>query len=107
MTGPLKVVGFLVALGAVFTVALGVGYAVGPVSTPASAPMAGHAADDTDDHAVAGHDPAMAEEVPGGLMVSQDGYTLRLHQTAARAGRDVPVSFMIEGPDGRPVTAYD
>ena len=105
MTGPLKVVGFLVALVAVFAAALGVGYAVGPVSSSTSEPIAGHT-DDGDDHA-AGHDPAMAEEVPGGLMVSQDQYTLRLHQAAARPGRDVPVSFTIEGPDGRPVTAYD
>ena len=40
-------------------------------------------------------------------MVSQDGYTLQLNQTTATPGRDVPLSFLIEGPDGRPVAAYD
>ncbi len=107
MTGPLKVVGFLVALVAVFAAALGVGYAVGPVSTPTSEPMAGHAAGDERRPRGGPRSRPPAEEVPGGLMVSQDGYTLRLHRTAAGPGRDVPVSFMIEGPDGRPVTAYD
>jgi hypothetical protein len=100
MTGLLKVVGFLVALIAVFAAALGVGNAIGPVSTPE--PVAGHDA---------GHEESAASapevEVPGGLMVSQDGYTLRLHQAGAGPGRDVPVSFTIDGPDRRPVTAYD
>ena len=102
MTGPLRVVGFLVVLAAVFAAALGVGYAVGPVSTSTSEPMdahdAGHQASTTS---------ATETELPGGLMVSQDGYTLRLRQTTVEPGRDVPVSFMIEGPDGRAVTAYD
>jgi hypothetical protein len=106
MTGPLKVVGFLVALVAVFAAALGAGYAVGPVSTPTSGATAGHATAEEDAHA-AGNLPAADEEVPGGLMVSQDGYTLRLHRSGAGPGRDVPVSFMIAGPDGRPVMAYD
>ena len=49
MTGPLKVVGFLVALVAVFAAALGVGYAVGPVSTSTSEPMAAHDAGHEDE----------------------------------------------------------
>jgi hypothetical protein len=106
MTAPVKVTGFLVALVAVFAAALGVGYAAGPVSGPASEPMAGHEAGEEDAHA-AGHVPAADAEMPGGLMVSEDGYTLRLHRATAGPGRDVPVSFTIEGPDGRPVTAYD
>ena len=48
-----------------------------------------------------------AAEIPGGLMVSEDGYTLRLADDAAAPGRDVPIAFTIEGPDGHPVTEYD
>jgi hypothetical protein len=46
-------------------------------------------------------------EIPGGLMVSQNGYTFSLAQQRAEAGQGVPVTFTIEGPDGRPVTSYD
>jgi hypothetical protein len=106
MSGPVRVAGFLVVLVAVFAAALGFGYAAGPVSTPTSEPMAGHDEGEEDAHA-GGHVPAQDTEVPGGMMVSQDGYTLRLDRTAAAPGRDVPVSFTIVGPDGRPVTAYD
>ena len=47
-----------------------------------------------------------AADVPGGLMVSEDGYTLALQDSVAQAGRGRAISFVIEGPDG-PVTAYD
>jgi hypothetical protein len=40
-------------------------------------------------------------------MVSQDGYTLRLADDVVASGRDVPIEFTIEGPDGHPVTEYD
>jgi hypothetical protein len=105
MSGPVRVVGFLVVLVAVFAAAMAVGNAVGPVSEPVADDMAGHV--DTDDSHADGHAPAIAGEVPGGLMVSEAGYTFRLAGTRARPGRDVPVAFTIEGPDGRPVTAYD
>jgi hypothetical protein len=48
-----------------------------------------------------------AADIPGGLMVSQDGYTLQLAEQHAQPGDGVPVSFTIAGPDGHPVTAYD
>ena len=38
---------------------------------------------------------------PGGLMVSQDGYTLALADQQAQPGRDVGVAFTINGPDGQ------
>ena len=40
-------------------------------------------------------------------MVSQNGYTFTLADQQAEPGRDVGVSFTIDGPDGKPVTAYD
>ncbi len=99
MNTSLRITGFLAVLAAVFGVAVAVGNAVGPVA-PASEKEAGHGD---------GHAPAPKDEtdIPGGLMIAQDGYTFRLADTSARPGRDVPVSFTIDGPDGRPVTQFD
>ncbi|MGW1226151.1 hypothetical protein [Streptomyces sp. NPDC001515] len=49
----------------------------------------------------AGHGGAQ----PGGLSVSQSGYTLELDSTVFAAGRRT-VTFRVTGPDGRPVTAF-
>jgi hypothetical protein len=106
MSGPVRVVGFLAVLVAVFAGALAAGNAVGPVAEPLANDMAGHAGEADDGHTSA-HAPATDQEVPGGLMVSEAGYSFRLAETETRTGRDVPVSFAIEGPDGHPVTAYD
>jgi hypothetical protein len=101
MTTTTRVGAFLVALAAVFALALGAGSLVGP--TDASAPVAAH-----DAHATHGDEPAgHSEALPGGLMVSQDGYTLDLAARQVGPGRGVPVSFTITGPDGRPVTSYE
>lgn len=106
MKTSVKVVGFFAGLAAVFVVAIGVGNAVGPFSEPTPAAHdADHKAAPTPSRA----EPAGGAEAdtPGGLMVSQDGYALVLSEPQAPAGRDVPVAFMIAGPDGSPVTAYD
>ncbi|MGB0101685.1 MAG: hypothetical protein WBP61_15510 [Nocardioides sp.] len=107
-----KIAGFGVALVAVFAVALGIGAALGPDESPAalahdSAHDSGH--DTGHDSGHGSDDPAAdgADELPGGLMVSQDGYTLALREPSAPAGADVPVSFTITGPDAAAVTAYD
>ncbi|WP_248581087.1 hypothetical protein [Nocardioides sp. InS609-2] len=105
MSTPVRVFGFLLALAAAFGIALGVGNAVGPFETndEPAAHDGGHAE---------GHDPDQssttpAADIPGGLMVSQDGFTLELQKTRAEPGSDVAVAFTITGPDGAPVTAYD
>jgi hypothetical protein len=106
-----KLVGFLVALVAVAAAAVGVGRAVGPVEV---AEAAGHgdgaahgSTSEEDAGGTASMEAAAAAALPKGLMVSQGGYTLRLDRPQVAPGRSVPVSFTIEGPDGRPVTAYD
>ncbi|GAA4820964.1 hypothetical protein ACFQ0K_19180 [Nocardioides caeni] len=115
MSAPVKLGGFLAAIAAIFGLALVVGRVVGPVDDE---PAAGHdTAHDGDRRAAeegehaGGHDDApgtpTAQEIPGGLMVSQNGYTLTLAETRTRAGQDRPVAFTITGPDGAPVTAYD
>ena len=43
--------------------------------------------------------------VPGGLQISQDGYTLALTETIIERGRTL-LGFRILGPGGRPVTEY-
>ena len=106
-----KVAVFLVGLGVVFAAALGIGNAVGPV---ADEPVAhddehggGTGSGGHGDGHGGGTATGTAADLPGGLMVSQDGYTLSLAERGARPGQDVPVAFTIEGPDGHAVTDYD
>ena len=103
MSAPTRVAGFVLGLLAVFGLALAVGTQVGPFDEPAEAHTSAH---DEGGHAHGDEAQAAATEVPGGLMVSSDGYTLALRDTVGRAGRGRPISFVIDGPDG-PVTAYD
>jgi hypothetical protein len=112
MSTPTKVAVFLVGLGVVFAAALGIGNAVGPVADEPVAHDDEHGSNDSEgseEHGE-GHEGGGTETaagIPGGLMVSQDGYTLRLADDAAAPGRDVPIEFTIDGPDGHPVTEYD
>jgi hypothetical protein len=100
MSTPTKVVGFLIALAAVFGIALGIGKVVDPASEPAATHDGGHDSSSTN--------PADEDaKPPGGLMVSQNGYTFTLAGQQAQPGRDVGVSFTIDGPNGKPVTEYD
>ena len=101
MSTATKVAGFLIALVAVFGIALGIGELVGPATEPAATHDGGH----DDSSATAAVDDET--KPPGGLMVSQNGYTFRLADRQAEPGRDVSVSFTIDGPDGKPVTEFD
>ena len=103
MNTPTRVAGFLLGIGALFGASFAVGSAVGPVAAePETHEEAGG-------HADGGHAEvaAAAEQPPGGLMTSQDGYRLVLDRTQQGPGRDQPLAFHVEGPDGMPVTAYD
>ena len=105
MTTPIKVAAFVTALAAVFALALGAGTWFGPDAAPtAAAAHETHGSSDSDTTQPASADPA---DIPGGLMISQDGYSLALAKPAATASADVPVRFTIIGPDGAPVTAYE
>lgn len=99
MSTPIKIAAFVAALGAVFALAFGIGNHLGPDVEPAAA----HDSHHEDSARVATGDAA---DLPGGLMISQNGYTLALTQQTAAAGDDVPVSFTITGPDGKVVTDY-
>ncbi len=114
-SGPTRIAVFALGLGVVFAAALGIGNPVGPLADEPAAHDDEHTGTeaDADDGAHGeGHggepaDTSETTEIPGGLMVSQDGYTFRLASDGAAAGRDVPIEFTIEGPDGEPVTEYD
>ncbi|HET7690594.1 MAG TPA: hypothetical protein VFK41_09460 [Nocardioidaceae bacterium] len=97
MSTPVKVAAFLAALVAAFVAAWGVGNAVDPIATE---PAATH----DDGHGDSGEESE--SHLPGGLMVSQDGYTLDA-QAQAAAGSDVPISFRITDPEGETLTSYD
>ncbi|WP_328530688.1 hypothetical protein OG984_05830 [Nocardioides sp. NBC_00368] len=119
MKTSLKLGGFIAALAAVLAVAFGVGNATGPIgrtaqntdhsgddmTTNAGHGQAGH--DNTDSKASghAGHGGG-ASKLPGGLMVSEHGYTLDLDSAILAAGR-TSVKFRVTGPDGEPVTDYE
>jgi hypothetical protein len=113
MNTPVKIGGFAVGLVAVFAAAVGIGTAVGPIGESAASSPAANSASDG---ASAGHGDMTAgvssssgtvEDVMGGLMVSERGYTLALTADQLAAGSSTPVGFRILGPDGRPVTSYD
>lgn len=97
MNTPTRLAIFATGLLVAFAAAWGVGTAMSPVLDE---PVASH-----DMETDASHDEAAAH-LPGGLMVSQDGYTLALDRTTFRPGSR-PLAFTITGPDGHPVTDYD
>jgi hypothetical protein len=100
---PARLGAYALGLAAVFGAATGLGSLVGPVGAVAgTAPHDGsHAGSPVDEGP-----RAATADLPGGLQVSQDGYTLEVARELP-AGAAVPVSFRVLGPDGGPVTGYD
>ncbi|MFI7076271.1 hypothetical protein ACIBO1_03130 [Micromonospora sp. NPDC049903] len=108
-----KVSGFALGLAAVFAAAYGVGQVTGPTA-PVTAtghdgatghgdgPDQGGHDENAGHDDKAGHDAGAAGHLPGGLLVSERGYTLV--PVEAPAGE---FAFRITGPDSRPVTGYD
>jgi hypothetical protein len=99
-----KIGAFAAALAATFGTAYGVGNAVGPVSSDSGEGTAAHGAHTP---GAKGRTGADAEpKLPGGLQISQDGYTLDLETTRVPAGERTALRFTVRGEDGRPVTEY-
>lgn len=92
-----KIAGFALGLVMVFAAAVGIGMAIGPERIQQVPAADGHGA-----HAEA----APKAELPGGLMASQDGYTLRLEDSRLNTGRQVPLRLQIVDAAGVPVTRY-
>ncbi|MFJ6623340.1 hypothetical protein ACIQOW_37965 [Kitasatospora sp. NPDC091335] len=99
MNTPLRITAFAAGLAAAFGLALGVGHATGsgPAAKPAS--HTGHPGSGTGGGAA-------AEHLPGGLQVSERGYTLSVENPFVTAGSPTDLRFRILGTDGKPVTAY-
>ncbi|MEV1014537.1 hypothetical protein AB0I89_11735 [Micromonospora sp. NPDC049801] len=96
MTTVTRLGAFALGLTAVFGAAYGVGRVVDPVDpVTQNRPDVAHTSGLTTSGEV-------ADLVPGGLLVSDRGYTLQ--PVTAPAGQ---FAFRIDGPDGRPVTRYD
>ncbi|HEX4814166.1 MAG TPA: hypothetical protein VFV66_15590 [Nonomuraea sp.] len=99
---------YALGLAVVFGGALGAGRAVGPAAPPPpkaadhSAMAAGK-----QEEAAHGHDATQQtkSDTPGGLQVSDNGYTLN-PLTTVKAGKPADFRFTVTGPDGRPVTDY-
>jgi hypothetical protein len=62
--------------------------------------------DGTADHGDHEEPAAAATDGPGGLAVSDQGYTLRI-VSVPRPASGQSLRFVVDGPDGQPVTAYD
>ncbi|WP_020388681.1 hypothetical protein [Kribbella catacumbae] len=92
-----KIATFVAGLAAVFGGAVGVGTLVGPVG---SAGQEVH-------HSSPAATTAGPEKIPGGLMISDQGFTLALANDELPAGPATNLRFSVLGPDGRPVTAYE
>ncbi|MEU6721798.1 hypothetical protein ABZ897_61070 [Nonomuraea sp. NPDC046802] len=108
MNAAIRLGAYVAGLAVVFGGALGVGNAVGEVA-PAPAPTHGaaHATPTaTEEHG--GHESQAAaakDNTPGGLQVSEKGYTLN-PLTTLKAGEPADFRFTVTGPDGKPVTDF-
>lgn len=95
MKTSVKVAGFAAGLVAIFVAALVIGGAIGPFDD-----------DNADGGADHGRTAKASTKDPGGLMVSQAGYTLRPAQTPAQPGTESELRFWISDSTGAPVTGY-
>ncbi|WP_109522872.1 MULTISPECIES: hypothetical protein [Nocardia] len=97
MNTPAKFAGFAVGLAAIFGIAVAAGATIGPEP-------GGAAAHDSNSHT--DERTAPVDEMPGGLMSTENGYTLRLENPVASAGPNVAVRFRVVDVEGRAVTRY-
>ncbi|MFD5463236.1 hypothetical protein ACFWIQ_10485 [Kitasatospora sp. NPDC127059] len=104
MNTALRITAFTAGLAAAFGLALGVGHATGSGPAPESAAEHGFA---HPGHAGHGSDGGAApDRLPGGLQISERGYTLSVDTPFVTAGSPTDLRFRILGADGKPVTAY-
>ncbi|MFI6167871.1 hypothetical protein ACIBCN_13910 [Nocardia sp. NPDC051052] len=95
MNASTKFAGFALGLAAVFGIAIATGAAIGP--DPAAPESPAH-----EDEATA----ARPDHAPGGMMATDNGYTLRLDTALTTAAPNVALRFRILNQDGTPVTRY-
>ncbi|MGW8882440.1 hypothetical protein ACWGPC_58395, partial [Streptomyces mirabilis] len=104
MNNALKITAFATALAATFGTAYGVGKGVDPLVAAEGRPAqqhGGHAGGEE-----GGVKAAAADHAPGGLQISEGGYTLDLETPVVRAGDRGEIRFAVKDDSGRKVTAY-
>ncbi|GAA2445481.1 hypothetical protein GCM10010191_72980 [Actinomadura vinacea] len=113
MNSATKLGAYALGLAAVFGGALGVGDIAGPVgATTETAQHEGGGHGTGGQKAGGGHGGTSAAggststRVPGGLQVSEGGYTLNPEATTVEPGKRSDFRFRVDGPDGKPVTRY-
>ncbi|WP_055534781.1 hypothetical protein [Streptomyces alboniger] len=100
MNTGLKITAFAAAVAATFGTAYGVGKGVGPVTDRTPAAQHGHGEEEG-----AGH--GGEKTAPGGLQISERGYTLDLKTSRVDADREEELRFaVVKDSTGRNVTAY-
>ncbi|MFC4535778.1 hypothetical protein [Sphaerisporangium dianthi] len=102
MNTGVKLGSYVLGLAVVFGGALGAGRLMGPAGPPPARDRATSAAP-------AHGGPAARQAVsdtPGGLQVSENGYTLVPLTAAVPPGEPTDFRFTVTGPGGRPVTGY-
>ncbi|WP_051102687.1 hypothetical protein [Parafrankia elaeagni] len=108
MNAMTRVGGFGLALAVLFGVSYVVGTTIGPSRD-------GDRSGGTDSHEISaaaggvaggGTDDLLDALRPGGLAISEGGYTFDPDELTWPAGRSRAYTFRIIGPDGRPLTAY-
>ncbi|MFF7451449.1 MULTISPECIES: hypothetical protein [unclassified Streptomyces] len=100
MHAGIKISAFAAALAATFGTAYGVGKVADPVVAE-SAPTR------HDSHGEATPAPAArGAATPGGLQISEGGYTLDLRTPSVTAGQRAELRFVVRDASGRAVTAY-
>ncbi|AZM53947.1 hypothetical protein DMA15_16340 [Streptomyces sp. WAC 01529] len=105
MNTGLKITAFTAAVAATFGTAYGVGKGVGPVTDRTPAAQHHEEAAQHDEEEGAGHGEGTA---PGGLQISERGYTLDLRTPRIEAARRDTLRFaVVEDSTGRGVTAYE
>ena len=105
---------YALGLVAAFGLAVVVGNQVSPVGFQAHGADRGQGADDdgpgseADSHhgGATEEEPAADGDIPGGLMISEHGYTLAMNRDTLPAAKSTAVSFRILDRDGHPVTDY-
>ncbi|WP_433197426.1 hypothetical protein ACQP1G_00975 [Nocardia sp. CA-107356] len=96
MNASSKFAGYALGLAAVFGIALAIGATLGPEPT--------ESAHDSTAHGAMGE--SKSDQVPAGLMASENGYTLRLDTSQTSAAANVPLRLRILNREGAPVTNY-
>ncbi|MFD0343979.1 hypothetical protein ACFVH0_35835 [Streptomyces sp. NPDC127117] len=103
MNNALRITAFAAALAATFGTAYGVGRGVDPLVAAEDRPARQHGGHGGGEE---GGAKEAADHAPGGLQISEGGYTLDLETPTVRAGARSEIRFAVKDDSGRKVTAY-